>query len=272
MNDFLKKEDWEEPRCLLNMHPETERIPVRRVLEKLDAFLSRNDYEAAERHLAFWVAEADAGNDSRGKLTLLNEQIGLYRKLGREREAMQAVDAALSLAATMDMEGSVTFGTTLINAATAYKAFGRAEEALPLYRKARVIYESGLRPEDDRLGGLYNNMALALTELGSFREAEDLFGRALTVMAAQEHGQAEAAITWLNLADLVTAEEGPEAGEEKVFSYLEKAEALLNTESIPRDGNYAYVCEKCAPVFGYYGWFLFEKELAERARAIYERA
>ena len=38
-----------------------------------------------------------------------------------------------------------------------------------------------------------------------------------------------------------------------------------------RDGYYAFVCEKCASVFGYYGRFFYEKELTERARRIYER-
>ena len=38
-----------------------------------------------------------------------------------------------------------------------------------------------------------------------------------------------------------------------------------------RDGYYAFVCEKCASVFGYYGHFFYEKELKERAKAIYER-
>ena len=46
----------------------------------------------------------------------------------------------------------------------------------------------------------------------------------------------------------------------------------INTESLPRDGYYAFVCEKCAPVFGYYGYFLTEQELNRRAREIYDRA
>ena len=51
-----------------------------------------------------------------------------------------------------------------------------------------------------------------------------------------------------------------------------KAEKLLYTESLPRDGYYAFVCEKCAPVFAYYGYFLTEQELHRRAGEIYERA
>lgn len=48
---YLSKNDYEEPRCLLNMHPEVTPVPVGRIIEKLDSYLDRNDYDAAERHL-----------------------------------------------------------------------------------------------------------------------------------------------------------------------------------------------------------------------------
>ena len=272
MNNFLSKNDYEEPKCILNMHPEVISIPVGRIIEKLDSYLSKNNYDAAERHLLYWLSEADACRDMRGKLTVLNEQIGLYRKTGREAECISAISDALSLADSLDMDKSVMYGTTLINAATGYKAFGKAEDALPLYRKAREIYESSLDLCDGRLGGLYNNMALTLTELKEFREAEELYHKAVSVMEKQKNGELEVAITYLNLADLVCAEFGFEAGEKEIEKFLLKAEELLYAESLPRDGYYAFVCEKCAPVFGYYGYFLTEQELNRRAREIYERA
>lgn len=270
MNETITKKDYEEPLCPLDMHPEVTPVPIGRIMDKLDSYLDKNDCDGAERHLKYWIEDAEAGHDMRGKLTLLNEQIGLYRKTGKESECLRAVSDALSLAACMGMEGSVTYGTTLINAATGYKAFGKAEEALPLYHKARSVYESTLDPDDVRLGGLYNNMALALTDLKEFREAEELFHKAISVMEKQENGALEAAITYLNLADLVAAESGLEAGE--IEKHLLKAEELLKTKGLPRDGYYAFVCEKCAPVFGYYGFFLTEQELTRRAREIYERA
>lgn len=271
MNDSLQRNDYEEPRCLLNMHPEITTVPVRRIIDKLDSYLNQNDYDAAERHLRYWLSEAEACHDMHGKLTILNEQIGLYRKTGREPECLGAVSDALSLAKSMDIEESVTFGTTLINAATGYKAFGKAEDALPLYRKARTLYESTLDSNDGRLGGLYNNMALALVDLKEFGEAKDLYNKAMTVMEKQENGALETAITCLNLADLVAAESGIEAREEEIEKHLQKAEELLDTESLPRDRYYAFVCEKCAPVFGYYGYFITEQKLNQRAREIHDR-
>ena len=272
MNDFLSKDDYEEPKCLLNMHPEVTSIPVGRIIDKLDFYLSRNDHDAAERHLRYWLSEAESCHDMRGKLTVLNEQIGLYRKIGKESECLRAVSDALSLADSMDIEQSLTYGTTLINAATGYKAFEKAQEALPLYRKAKTIYESALDSNDGRLGGLYNNMALTLTELGMHREAEELYQKAIKVMEKQKNGELEVAITYLNIADLIAARDGLENGEKEIEKQLLEAEKLLYTDSLPRDGYYAFVCEKCAPVFGYYGYFLTEQELNRRARGIYERA
>ena len=268
----LSKEDYEEPCCPFSKPHKVSPIPTRRILEKLDEYLSRNDYLSAEQLLSYWSKEADDKNDMVGKLTVLNEQIGLYRKMNREPEGLQAIKEALALADTLQMENTVTLGTTLINAATGYKAFGMAETALPLYQKAKEIYEAVLSPTDTRLGGLYNNMAVTVMELGGYREAEELFGRAIKIMSEQEQGEADMAMTYCNLADLVAAEVGTVEGEKQIGAYLRKAEQLLDTDTLPRDGYYAFVCEKCAPTFGYYGYFLTEQKLSTQAREIYERS
>jgi len=272
MSDFLSKEDYEEPKCLLNMHPEYTPIPIMRVLEKLDSYTEKKDFDSAERHIKYWISEAEAGNDMGGKISLLNELIGLYRNNGKEAECLQVISDALPFAESEDMKDTVTSGTTFINIATGYKAFGKATEAIPFYRKARNIYEANLNSDDSRLGGLYNNMALALTELEHYSEAEELYHKAIDVMKQQKDGELEIAITCLNLADLIAAKVGLEEGEEEIGKNLMQAEKLLNTDSIPRNGYYAFVCEKCAPVFGYYGYFLIEGELNRRAREIHERA
>ncbi len=245
-------------------------IPINRIIENLDRLFTRKDFEAAESHLKYWLSEAEKENDLRGKLTVLNEQIGFYRKLGKETEGLEAIESALELAEKIGLASTVSFGTTLINAATGYKAFGKAEKALPLYEKAREIYESNLKDNDTRLGGLYNNMALTVSELGNFREAETLFKKALEVMKKAHHGELEEAITYCNLADLVAAEKGTVDGEKEISDYLEKALALFDAEGLARDGYYAFVCEKCAPTFGYYGWFFAEREISRRAEEIYE--
>ena len=248
-----------------------ERVPVERVLGKLDEHFGRNDYDAAERHLLYWLGEAKMINDNRSALLLLNELAGLYRKLGKESNALDTVSSLLSLVEEMGIENNIGAGTTYINCATVYKAFGKADKALPLFEKARSVYESSLDPTDKRFGGLFNNMALALVDLERFREAYELYDKAISVMEKVEDGELEVAITYLNIASAKEVELGAVESDGEIKDLVEKAMKILD-EHENKDCYYAFVCEKCASVFGYFGYFLYEKELDRRAREIYERS
>lgn len=245
------------------------KIPKDRVLSKLDEYLHKNDYASAERHLLYWLEESVANGDTRAELLVRNELMGLYRKLGKEPEAINCVHAALAKIDVAGIAHQVGAATTFLNAATVYKAFGQTEKALPLFESAKAVYESELDANDDRLAGLYNNMALALVDVKRFEEAKTLYLNAISILEESQTGDLEIAITNLNLATLAECELGLEDAAEIIDEYLKKAETLLETHS-PQDGYYAFVCEKCASVFDYYGHFYYAKELAERARRIYQ--
>ena len=283
-------------------------IPQRRVVEKLDEHMSRRDYAGAERHLLYWLEEAQAAGDMRGELMVRNELVGHFRKVSDKQRAFQHVEVALRLVDELGFDGTISAGTTYTNAATAFNAFGDNERALELFRKAAALYEGAPRTERRLLGGLYNNMALTCVALERFDEADELYQRALAVMGEVENGELEQAITYLNMADAAVArakaaagagisdgwlpgasceegvgrlssmEGGPDDAlieascEDEVERLLDTALELLDTPSLPRDGYYAFVCEKCAPTFAHYGYFLADADLRERAEAIYERA
>ena len=268
--------DYTDPICpfctdQFKKQPPVHPIPVSRVLEKLDEHLGRNDYSAAEKHLLYWYGEAEEGRDRHGMLTISNELMGLYRKTGRKNEVLTALEKSLRLIDELELNNNITAGTTYTNAATVYKAFSMSQESLELFRKAKELYETLLDDGDSRLGGLYNNLGLTLVDLERFDEAVTYYNKAIEIMSKKENGELEVAITYLNLANLEEARLGAEKSEEIVEEYIEKAYELLNREFLPRNGYYAFVCEKCAPTFGYYGRFLYEKELRDRARDIYER-
>ena len=269
----LSKEDYEEPNCVLCMDQDAPSpIPQRRVREKLDEYMSRRDYAGAERHLNYWLAEAQQNRDMRGEFFVRGEMMGHYRKTGNQEQAILHANESLDLIERLGFENTLSAGTAYVNAATVYDAFGMPERSIELFEKAKVIYEGNLSKTDGRLGGLYNNMGLAYMGLKRFGEAYEAFLKALDVMGKVEHGALEQAITYLNLANAVELEHGLEKGERKIGQYLDNAAALLNDPSVPRDGYYAFVCEKCAPTFDYYGYFLVADDLNERAKAIYERA
>ena len=52
---------------------------------------------------------------------------------------------------------------------------------------------------------------------------------------------------------------------------MDQAYELLDQSKAPRDGYYAFVCEKCAPAFSWYGFFLQAEELQKRADEIYSK-
>lgn len=246
-------------------------LPINRIAQKLDEHLSKNDYSAAERHLEYWLGEARLQNDGRATLFLSNEMIGLHRKLGHKEQALAFCQRALAQVEAMGIAENIGAATTYLNAATAYKAFGKAEEGIPLFKKAEAIYQKELSAADPRFGGLYNNMALALVDLRQFEEAKAYYQKAIENTVATG-SKPEQAITHLNLASAAESEWGLEQGEGEIQRRIGLAWELLNDPALPKDGNYAFVCEKCAPTFRYYGYFLYANQLEERAKAIYERS
>ena len=295
----LQPEDYAEPRCVLcgdAYGAETvQAVPQRRIIEKMDEYMARRDYAGAERHLLYWLAEAELGRDLQGQLMLRNELVGHYRKTAQREKAMESAAKALELLRELGMEESISAGTTYVNIATACNAFGEYERSLELFEKARAAYEDSSYVEPQLLGGLYNNMALTCTALSKYDEALALYEKAVLVMAKVQDGELEQAITCLNMADAVEAGAGMEEGESRIFELVERAEELLDNkgrellcpdgetsvletpgalkalpaEERARLGYYAFVCEKCAPVFEYYGYFLTANRLRETAEKIY---
>ena len=245
-------------------------VPQQRIRDKLDACMSRRDYAGAERHLRYWLEEARAGRDRRGELMVLNELVGHYRKTGNRDGAMTCADAALGLVDALDLAGSISEGTTCANIATMMNAFGENAQAIALFGRASEAYESSPATEPALLGGLYNNMALTCAALKRWDEAAALYDKAMEQMARAPHGALEQAITCLNMANLIEDRDGMEAGGARIYDLLDRASALLDTEGIPHDGYYAFVCEKCAPTFDYYGYFADAQRMRGEAAHIYE--
>ena len=270
-------------------------VPQRRIIDKMDEYLSRRDYNGAERHLLYWLEEAKLGGDLQGQLMLRNELVGHYRKTGQKEPAMESAAKALDLLRELDMENTITAGTTYVNIATACGAFGDHERAIRLFEKARAAYESSSQTETQLLGGLYNNMALTCTELGRCEEALALYEKAADLMGRVPDGELEQAITYLNMANTVEVQLGLEAGEQQINALVERAEELLKAkgeellgkgeaaltdgtdlramkqEERARLGYYAFVCEKCAPTFAYYGYFMTAESLTERSEELVKR-
>ncbi len=246
------------------------KVSVSRVIEKLDACFQKNDMVGAGEVLKFWHNEAVALRDFTAELSIVNEELGYFRKIGDAEKGIEAVNRSLALLKELNQDSTVSGGTILLNAATTLKAFGRPEDALPLYEKTLDIYKQYLDKNDMRFGGFYNNFALTLVDLNRFDEAEDYYKRAIMIMKQTIKGLPDCAVTYVNMAHLWETKNPEE--EDKIFYCLQEAKEILERDDIIKDGYYAYVCSKCAPSYDYFGYFIYAKELNERAKEIYERS
>lgn len=245
-------------------------IPVGRVIDRLNAYYEKNDTDGAERHLLYWKGEAESLRDMRGLLTVLNELMGFYRKAGKKEQAIDCAVTAAGLTESEGLSSTITAGTVFLNCATVFTAFEETGRALQFFAKAEKVYSENLPQDDRRMGGLFNNMASAFADAGRTEESLEYYFKALEIMGKYPDSAPEQAVTYLNIADVIEEAYGAENDGERIEKYVSEAAELLNSDSAPRDGHYAFVCEKCAPAFEYYGRFVFAKELEERAKIIYE--
>ena len=271
----INKEDYEEPRCVIcdpitGMPSKSGSINMQRVVEKLDEHMSTKDYAGADRHLKYWLAEAQSLRDLKGEFAVRNEMMGFYRKTSRKEEAFESLKEAVRLIDVIGYAGSNSSGTCYVNCGTVCENFGQYEDALVYFGKAREVYEKNLTEDDERLAGLYNNMAQVYVNMDRFREADELFRKALKILKLNQGTQLEQAITYLNMADAMAIEQGILEAEEDIRELLYEAAKMFNDPDVKRDGYYAFVCESCASAYSCYGMFDYSEELQKRADEIYK--
>ncbi len=247
----------------------TDKVNVKRFIEKLDSFFAVNDLEGAGDFLLYWENEARLLNDNRGFLAVLNEEIGFYRRTNDAKKGIKAVNNTLALLENGEFSESAAVGTIYINCATTLKHFGYPEKAVPLYEKAEKIYSKFPNVRCFEKASLYNNFASSCVDLKDFDRAEDYYKKAIEILQKAGENKGEIAVSYVNLAHLYF---GKDIFSEKVNESLDIAWDYLTHNDIKKDGNYAFICSKCAPSYGFFGQFLREDYLKQEAERIYERS
>jgi len=209
------------------------RYDVDAFLRGLDRIFAAHDGPVrAEAYLRDALAEA--GDDRAARLTILNEQMGFYRSVGGHDDAAAAAAAALALVGELGLAGTDAEATTLINAATAYRAAGRLDEALGLYRDALAAAERTIPAGDRRLAALRNNLAIALGDAGDHEAARAQLEAALAILeasATDPGGDIDIAATHANLAlELLVLGRADEAG-----AHTAAALAMVRDGGLERD-------------------------------------
>lgn len=166
----------------------------------LDNLFQRNEIDKVEPYLLGELEKAKEAEDYPAYIVIGNEMIGFYRSVSQFKKAFDIAEDVLLLLEELQLENSEHFATTLLNAATAYRAAGELGTAYKYYLQVLQIYE-GLLPKDDyRFAGLYNNMSILLEQMNENEKAAELSKKALSIVCVLKNSEAEQATTLTNLA------------------------------------------------------------------------
>jgi tetratricopeptide (TPR) repeat protein len=168
--------------------------------DQLDKLFETGQSGKVDEFLRQSLVEAEETRDSHAVVSVLNEMAGYYRSVSRFQESIAAADRAVSEARALGLDRDASFGTTLLNAATAYRAAGQNERALSIYQEVLSIYERQLKPGDPLFASLYNNMSSVHMAGGRLDEAALLLKKALDSLTPLADCRTEAAIVRTNLA------------------------------------------------------------------------
>lgn len=241
------------------------KISMRTFISELDSLFAKEDLQGAEACVTDWLSLAREWGDKQGELIVLNEMTGFYRQTKNEEKGLAAVNEAFALLDSFDFDKK-TVATVYLNGATTMKAFGKSEDAMEFYEKAHAVFSEILDKNDPLFAGFYNNKALALQDLKRYSEAEEYFLKAIKITQCNLRNELETAISLVNLAHLYY---DVDSSDERINSLMDKALDILDCPDYYGYEKYAFTCRKCAPSFGFFGFFLAEKKLNERADKIY---
>ena len=101
---------------------------------------------------------------------------------GLAKEAIPQAEEALSIAIKAAGEESMDTALAYSNVGEAHRSFGKPERALPLFRKARAIYERALGPEHPRVAALLSQEGLILMQDGKLALAEQAMVKAVKLL------------------------------------------------------------------------------------------
>lgn len=190
-------------------------MDIEAFFHELSALFASGDLGAVSGFLKRELSRARMLGDSHAAVTVLNEMIGYFRSISEHREALNASEQALAEMRRLGYEDSPDFGTTLLNAATAYRAAGEKERALALYEQALALYQKRLAPDDPRLAGLYNNLSALHMESEAYETAAAMLRQSARIMTAANNAgpdsELDAATVYSNLA-LALSRSGDEKG------------------------------------------------------------
>ena len=118
------------------------------IMIELETLFMQERYSDIEEFLNANIVRARNKDLKDVELSLDNELIGFYRETGSYEKALLICSRVINLMQEMEIEGTISYATTLLNVANAYRAAGLLPQALNYYKQVITIYTHNL-PKDD---------------------------------------------------------------------------------------------------------------------------
>lgn len=208
---------------------------VEKFYEELDSYFAKQEIDKVDPFLTASLAQAKEEEDYGAYICICNEMIGFYRSISAFEKAYMVSEDVLLLMEELQLENTEHFATTLLNAATAYRAAGDFATALRYYKQALQIYDGILQPGDYRYAGLYNNMSILLEKTEENEEAIRCAEKALAIIEKLDGGEMETATTLTNMALIYFKIDQAQ----KARELLERALTLFEQKGKDTDAHYS---------------------------------
>ena len=135
-------------------------MQIQETLSRLDTLLHQCKLDEAEVCLTQAIAQAQAEQDMESEKLLRNEQIGFYRDCGKFPQALGTAAKARALFENAGDTHSISYATTLLNCANAYRAAGKYQDAFAAFETVQQLYDALLPPTDGRVASLWKCLFL----------------------------------------------------------------------------------------------------------------
>jgi len=168
------------------------------ILNKTSSFMEEGKLKENEEYLIHALEECKNNNDYSLQLTILNEQAGFYRDIGKMNKAVEACLESELILDKINEGDTIPRASAYLNTANVYRASKEYDKSYEYFQKAFSIIEKC--GDDSLYSSYYNNMALLHQENDKFEDAANCLKKALYIAEDKMHDDIRTAITRTNLA------------------------------------------------------------------------
>ena len=157
-------------------------MDVSEILRQYDEMMGRSSVKDLQDFLTGHLQEALSTGDKSAQISLYNELVGITRRSGDMKTAVDACGNVIRLMEELGLDKSRDFTIALINIATTYRAYGIFDEAKKCYDRASALMDQ-LGINDPLMLSLYNNnVALLYIDRRDYKHAKEYLERALSIV------------------------------------------------------------------------------------------